>query len=67
MRPSKPDSGPEQTLLFGRDLLHQLDPADALIQLSDQINWRVFDQAFGGHYSPTPVARGCRFADWWVC
>ena len=52
MRPSKPDSGPEQTLLFGRDLLHQLDPADPLIRLSNQINWQVFDQAFGLHYSP---------------
>ena len=52
MRPTKPESGPEQTLLFGRDLLHQLDPADSLIQLSDQINWQVFDQAFGVHYSP---------------
>ena len=52
MRPSKPDSGPEQTLLFGRDLLHQLDPAGPLIRLSNQIDWRVFDQAFGVHYSP---------------
>ena len=52
MRPSKLESGPEQTLLFGRDLLHQLDPADPLIKLSDQINWSVFEQAFGGHYSP---------------
>ena len=52
MRPSKAESGPEQTLLFGRDLLHQLDPSDPLIKLSQQINWGVFDEAFGVHYSP---------------
>ena len=49
MRPSKADSGPEQTLLFGRDLLHQLDP---LIKLSQRLNWSIFDEAFGVHYSP---------------
>lgn len=53
MRPSKSEPGAEQMVLFGRDLFHQLDPTDPLILLSDRLDWSVFDEAFGVHYSPS--------------
>ena len=40
-----------QTNLFGTDLLMQLDPNDALLQLASVIPWEDFDQAFARHYS----------------
>ena len=40
-----------QTNLFGTDLLLQLDPNDALLQLSEAIPWHTFDQSFSSHYT----------------
>lgn len=40
-----------QTNLFGKDLLLQLDPNDALLQLSQAIPWSTFDQTFSIHYT----------------
>ena len=34
----------------------QLDHSHSLFILSNQINWKAFDDAFGRHYSPTQGA-----------
>ena len=40
-----------QTNLFGTDLLVQLDPNDALLQLAAAIPWQDFEAAFSVHYT----------------
>lgn len=53
MRPDPLCPVPEQQLLLGRDLLYQLDPSDPLVVLADRLDWAVFDEVFGAHYSPS--------------
>jgi len=45
------NSDAHQTNLFGTDLILQLDPGDPLIQLSNVIPWRDFEDRFSIHYT----------------
>jgi IS5 family transposase len=46
---STPNTG--QQNLFHSELFSQLDTKDPLIQLTNAINWAVFDHSFERHYS----------------
>jgi hypothetical protein len=46
---STPNTG--QQNLFHSELSSQLDTKDPLIQLTNDINWAVFDHSFEQHYS----------------
>jgi hypothetical protein len=52
MKPEKINTSQED--LFRRRLSSQLNPRDPLFILSHQINWGIFEEAFGGHYAEGP-------------
>jgi transposase, IS5 family len=54
-RPMKPQKiNTAQSELFKTRLSNQLNPRDPLFILADQINWSVFEDAFGSLYRAGP-------------